>query len=98
MEKEYRYVVQRRFQTELCKKVGGALDRMFQHINGNSLHVLEEVSVLTAQKPIPKSRIEELCTFLLDKAREEGDTETLSFEVVPYNESLTAKAEASRRN
>ncbi len=89
----HQYVIQRRFQTELAKKVGGALDKIFEHIDGNSLHILEEVSVIESPKPLPKGKIKELCAYLLEKTREEGDKETLSFECVHYKESMRGIAE-----
>lgn len=91
---EYRYVVQRRYQTELAKKVGGALDMIFEHINGKSLHINEAISVLNAPKPLTKKKRDEPCAFLLDKAKQDGDKETLGFECVPYGKSIIARAES----
>ena len=93
--REHKYAIQRRFQTDLTKKVGGAMGRIFEHIDGDSLHVNEAISVIAAPKPLTKKKRNELCAFLLKKAREEGDTETLSFECVPYNESIEARANPS---
>lgn len=92
--KQYKYVIQRRYQTELAKKVGGALDKIFEYINGNSLHILEEISVIEAPLPLTKKDIKKLCTYLLERAREDGDTETMSFECVPYKESMRGKADS----
>lgn len=89
----YTYVIQRRYQTEPAKKVGGALGKIFEYIDVNSLHVLEEISVIEAPKSLAKAKIKELCTYLLKRAKEDGDKETLSFECVPYHESMRAKAE-----
>lgn len=93
--KEYKYVIQRRYQTELAKKVGGALDRMFEHIDGNSLHINESISVIEAPKPITKKKRNELCAYLLQRAKQDGDKETLSLECVPYGESIEARAEGN---
>ena len=90
---KYRYVIQRRYQTELAKKVGGALDKMFQHIDGNSLHILEDISLIEAGKPLTKRDKGRISAHLLQKAKEEGYDGTLGFEVVPYEESIQAKAE-----
>ncbi len=90
-----RYVIQRRYQTELVKKVGGALDKMFEEIDGNSLHINGVVSVIEAPKPITKKKRNELCAYLLKETR--GDGETLGFECVPYVESIQSRAEASNR-
>jgi len=94
-KKEYRYVLQRRYQTKIAKKVGDALGDIFEHIEKGSLHILEDMFVLTCQEPLPKSKKDQLCSMLLDKAKETEDTETLSFEVVPYNESIVGKAEGA---
>ncbi len=87
-----KYVIQRRYQTELVKKIGGALDKIFERIDGNSLHILEEISVIKAPKPITKKKRSELCTYLLKRAKEDGDEGTMSFECVSYNESMRARA------
>ena len=88
-----KYVIQRRFQTDLVKKVGGALGKMFEYIDGNSLQVNEEVAVIEPPLPLTKRDINKLCVYLLERAKEDGDTETLSFECVPYSKSIRAKAE-----
>ena len=82
------YVLQRRYQTELAAKVGGALDRIFEHIDGNSLHICEAVTRLECPKKLTKAHIKQICDAMMEHAREEGDTETLSFEVVPIAESV----------
>lgn len=87
-----KYVVQRRFQNELMGKVGGALDSIFEHIDGKTLHICESISVLEAKKKLTAKQKADLCNMLLNKAKEDGDTETLSFEVVPYSESVIAQA------
>ena len=87
-----KYVIQRRYQTELAKKVGGALGKMFQHIEGDSLHINEEISVIEALKPLTKRDRNRICTHLLQKTREDGDKETMSFECVPYSESIRGRA------
>ena len=84
------YVIQRRYQTELAKKVGGALGKIFDHVDGNSLHVNEVISAIESPKPLTKKQRDKLCTYLLGKAKQDGDTETLSFECVPYSESMIA--------
>jgi len=89
---EHKYVIQRRYQTELAKKVGHAMGQIFDHINGDSLHVNETVTSIVAPKPLTKKQRDKLCAFLMSKAKEEGDAETMSFECVPYTESLEAKA------
>ena len=91
-----KYVIQRRYQTELAKKVGGALDKIFEHIDGNSLHINEEISIIEAPKPITKKKRNELCAYLLKRAREDGDKETLSFECVPYQESMRARVKGGK--
>ena len=88
-----KYVIQRRYQTDLAKKVGGALDKIFEHINGNSLHINEVITEIEAPKPLTKKQRNELCAHLLKRTKQEGDTETLAFECVPYSESIIAKAE-----
>ena len=87
----YTYVIQRRYQTELAKKVGGALGRMFEYIDGESLHINEAVTMLEAPKPLTKKKRTELCAYLMEKARQDGDGETISFECVPYAESIEAR-------
>lgn len=82
------YVVQRRFQTELMAKAGEGLGKIFDHLKDSTLEGLEAMTVLQAEKPIPKKAQDELCSGLLEIAREDGDTDTLSFEVVPYYESV----------
>jgi len=77
---EYRYVLQRRYQTELAKKVGDALGDILDHIEKGSLHILEDGFELTSPKPIPEEERRELCGYLLKRAKEDGDTTTLSFE------------------
>ena len=89
---KHKYAIQRRYQTEVAKKVGGALDRIFEYINGKSLHVNETISIIESPKPITKKKRDELCAYLLDKAKQDGDKETLAFECVPYSESIEARA------
>ncbi len=90
---EYKYVVQRRYQTELVRRVGGALGRMFEYVNGNSLHINEALSVLTAPKPLTQRQRDKLCLYLLNKAKQDGDKETLAFECVPLKDSIIAGKE-----
>lgn len=82
------YVVQRRFQTELMEKVGVGLSKVFEFIKEGSLHGCEALTILEAEKLIPKAKQREICSALLKIAKEEGDTETLSFEVVPWEKSI----------
>lgn len=88
----YRYVIQRRFQTELAEKVGGAMGQIFDNKSLESLHVNETITEISAPKPLTKKKRNELCHYLLKQARMDGDEETISFECVPYNESMMAKA------
>ena len=92
---ERKYAVQRRYQTDLAKRVGGALDKMFEHINGNSLHINETVDIIVAPKPLTKKQRTKLCTYLLKSAKQDGDKETIRFECVPYEESIEARATQS---
>lgn len=93
---EYKYVIQRRFQTELAKKVGGAMKKIFDNPSLASLHVNETITEISTPKPLTKGDINRICTHLLKQARLEGDKETMAFECVPYNESITAKAEGEK--
>ncbi len=88
-----KYVIQRRYQTELAKKVGGALGGIFEHIDGNSFHINEVITEIEAHKPLTRKQRSELCAHLLKQTKQDGDTETLAFECVPYSESIIAKAE-----
>jgi len=92
----YKYVLQVRRQNHPMKMVGRTLGDMFQHVNGKSLHVLEDVSILEAPKPLTKKKQKELCNGLMAKVKADGTTDILGFKVVPYEESIVGRMERMR--
>ena len=89
----YKYVIQVRRNNALMRKVSGAMGQIFEHLNmdENSLHILEDLSLIEAPKPLTKKQRNEICDHLMAKAREENVTEILGFECVPYEESIAAR-------
>ncbi len=84
------YVLQRRYQTELTGKVGGALGRIFEHLADSELSLHEEVTHLEAPNKLTRKQITHICAEMLRQTKEGGDTETISFDIVPLAESIGA--------
>ncbi len=99
MDKPKKYVIQRRFQNKLMKDVGGAMNKIFDNPSFDSLHVCEEVAEIETKKPLTKTELNKICGALLKKAKsEENFKDTILFEVVPYEKSMSYLATGVKAN